>query len=323
MTTKQTNVRSLCTIADDIHKLERKSITDIGDLLLEAKAQCEHGQWLDWLGDEFDWSVDTAERYMKVAKLSSKFRTLRNLKLAVTTLYELADHDNEEELPSIVSELSKHASKKKLPPRDAERVIKVGIGRHRFGDHPDAALVRLAELNEWGSPSHSGIVYEKAATALQERNPETDEAANSIVNEITQAYYEAELLKAEEKAQRRDEIREEAEQEADAILDGAPPDLPPPITPPEPQRLDADSDWAETKPFVDAVKGLIWLHAKPISRFVGMFSPAVLREMADFLMAVAAAQQHADTPHDGIMPDIPACLDRRSRAPACDHEAAG
>jgi hypothetical protein len=49
-TTKQTNVRFLCTIADDIHKLERKSITDIGDLLLEAKAQCEHGQWLDWLG---------------------------------------------------------------------------------------------------------------------------------------------------------------------------------------------------------------------------------------------------------------------------------
>jgi len=28
---------------DNIHKLERGSIVDIGDLLLEAKAQCEHG----------------------------------------------------------------------------------------------------------------------------------------------------------------------------------------------------------------------------------------------------------------------------------------
>jgi hypothetical protein len=46
MTTRK-NVRPLDAIAEDINKLERKNIFDIGDLLLEARAQCEPGQWLD------------------------------------------------------------------------------------------------------------------------------------------------------------------------------------------------------------------------------------------------------------------------------------
>jgi Protein of unknown function (DUF3102) len=124
---KRKNVRSLDTIAVNIHQLARGNIIDIGDLLLEAKSQCEHGDWLNWLRGEFDWSVDTAERYMRVAALNAKFRSLRNLKLAVTTLYELADHEEAEQgipedrlnLPAIIDELAKHASKTRLSPRDA------------------------------------------------------------------------------------------------------------------------------------------------------------------------------------------------------------
>src|SRR5665213_66127 len=102
---KQENTRTLDVIADDINLLARGNIFDIGDLLIEAKAQCEHGQWLAWLHAEFDWaSVDTAERYIKVAKLGAKFRTVRNLKLAATTLYRLADHENEDDLSAILKE---------------------------------------------------------------------------------------------------------------------------------------------------------------------------------------------------------------------------
>ena len=46
MTSRRKNVRDLDTIADDIRKLERANIFDVGDLLIEAKAQCAHGQWL-------------------------------------------------------------------------------------------------------------------------------------------------------------------------------------------------------------------------------------------------------------------------------------
>ena len=106
---KRKNARPLDTIADDINRAGRGNIIDIGDLLLEAQAQCEHGQWLGWLFAEFTWSVDTAARYMKVAKLAAKFRSLRNLKVSVTTMYELAYHEGEEDLPTIIEELAKHA----------------------------------------------------------------------------------------------------------------------------------------------------------------------------------------------------------------------
>jgi hypothetical protein len=114
------------------------------------------------------------------------------------------------------------------------------------------------------------------------------------------------------------EAKDEAEREAGSLLDGAPPVLPPPTMLPEPLKLGADTDWAETKPFVDAVKDLLELRAKPVARFVGMFSPTQLREVSDFLMAVAAADKKETAPPPesktntvADVPDIPACLDRR------------
>ncbi|MCP3382847.1 hypothetical protein NLM31_20995 [Bradyrhizobium sp. CCGUVB4N] len=266
------NVRPLDKIADDIARLERKSIFDIGDLLLEARAQCERGEWIVFL-EQLGWSWDSAHRYAAVAELAAKFRNLRNLKLPATILYDLAYREKDVDLPSIVDELAKHASKRPMTIVDAKRVIRVGIGRYRFGDYPDATLAQLAgeELDHvpWS---------EKAINALKERKPETDESASAIINEVRDEYIQQ--LKARV-------VEDDAE--VDAILDGAPPDLPPPPTPSEPQRLEASTAWAEAPLFAHAVTDLRELRAKPIARFVGMFSPAELGEVADFLMAVASA----------------------------------
>ena len=51
-----------------------------GRALLAAKEQCEHGQWMHWLRQNFDYDTSTAQRYMQVAKAAS----VRNL----------ADHDS-------------------------------------------------------------------------------------------------------------------------------------------------------------------------------------------------------------------------------------
>src|ERR1700676_5769644 len=102
---------------------------------------------------------------MKVARLAAKYRNLRHLKLGKTTLYALADHECEEDLPAIIKELAKHATKTSLKPSAAERVIRIGIGRGRFGNHPDATLAALAELNKYGDKSW----HKKAFAALQER----------------------------------------------------------------------------------------------------------------------------------------------------------
>ena len=39
-----------------------------GELLVEAKALCQHGEWLSWLGANFEGSERTAQAYMRVAR---------------------------------------------------------------------------------------------------------------------------------------------------------------------------------------------------------------------------------------------------------------
>jgi hypothetical protein len=41
----------------------------MGKHLRQVKNRVGHGQWLDWLNDNFPWSVDTAENYMGAAKV--------------------------------------------------------------------------------------------------------------------------------------------------------------------------------------------------------------------------------------------------------------
>jgi hypothetical protein len=238
--------------------------------------------------DEFDGSVDKAERYMRVAERIGRFRKLRNLKISVTTLYQLADED-ERYLPAIIDELVKHTTNSRLKSGDAERVMNIAIGRCRIGDgdYPDATLALLGKLDE-----HSGR-YEKLLVALQEHRPDTDEAANSIVKEVIAGEFanhrEAANVEGEE------EVNDEAE-ETESILDGAPPVLPPPTTPSEPQKLGAHTEWAGTVLFEDAVNNLLSLRAKPVGRFVGIIPPADLNEVARFLLAVAAADKKEPTP---------------------------
>ncbi|MBA3673953.1 MAG: DUF3102 domain-containing protein [Chitinophagaceae bacterium] len=45
-----------------------EDIIEIGKSLVEVKAQLPHGAFGNWLKSEFDWSEDTAERFMNVSK---------------------------------------------------------------------------------------------------------------------------------------------------------------------------------------------------------------------------------------------------------------
>ena len=60
-----------------------------------------------------------AQLNARVADLGGKFVKLTNLKLRTTTLYDLADHENEDDLPTVIDELAKHATKTRLSPADA------------------------------------------------------------------------------------------------------------------------------------------------------------------------------------------------------------
>jgi hypothetical protein len=182
MRPRRQNIRSLDAIAADLHNVERTRIFDRGNLLMEAK-DAHPGEFLAWLGEEFEWSQDTAERYIKVARLGARFRNLRNLHLGRTTLYDLCDEDDEA-LPVIIAELAKHATQAHLKPAKARDIISIGRSRFFHGDHPDATQWALAGLDAEGY-THS--IRAAAVAALKAQNPETDEAADKIIADVRRA----------------------------------------------------------------------------------------------------------------------------------------
>src|SRR6266700_3589333 len=95
----QAPARSLDVIGGELQpllKAETTNIIGIGKLLIEAKAQLEHGQWLPWLKANFGSDERTARNYMTAAKLAAKSESdsdlkLTDLKLKPGALYNLGD----------------------------------------------------------------------------------------------------------------------------------------------------------------------------------------------------------------------------------------
>jgi hypothetical protein len=172
------NRRSLSVIADEIHKLQRVNLFALGELFLEAKDACEHGEWLPWI-EEQGWSADSAERAMKVARLGQRFRKLRNLSLAKSTFYDLAElaDENQDELAAIVEALA--ATKQHLKPADAEHLINLVRLRCQFGDFPDATLSALDDISPPSREWHATAIQE-----LKAKRPTTHEAADEIVHAV-------------------------------------------------------------------------------------------------------------------------------------------
>ncbi len=76
----------------EIRSLLRRTaqdIFDVGQKLIEVKAQLGHGHFRTWLNTEFDWSIWTATKFMQVA---DKFKCVKfsHLDIAPSALYELA-----------------------------------------------------------------------------------------------------------------------------------------------------------------------------------------------------------------------------------------
>jgi Protein of unknown function (DUF3102) len=183
---KSNTKRDLAVIASDIHALERLRVFDIGKLLIEARDACEHGEWGDWLDREFDWSHNTADNYMAAARLEGKFRTVRNLKVPMRTIYDLGLDDDIDaaDMPAIIDALAKASKSKSINASRAEEVINLTLLRIEHGDYPAATLVALSDLNnsEW---------TRQAAENLKKARPTTNEEAERIVHASYRAHVEA------------------------------------------------------------------------------------------------------------------------------------
>ena len=86
--------RDIDIIASDLQTALKGEVADIlaiGNLLLEAKDQLEHGEWLPWLKLNFGASTRSAQNYMAAARFAAKYATVAHLKLRPTALYWLSD----------------------------------------------------------------------------------------------------------------------------------------------------------------------------------------------------------------------------------------
>ena len=115
MKTKQkAAARSLSTIVGEIRKTLRNDIGNIikrGDLLLEAKDQLGHGEWLPWLEENFDMEERTAQRAMAAAKFAAKYDNVSDLRLTKAALYELSTGDYP---PKVIKAALKEAASKQV-----------------------------------------------------------------------------------------------------------------------------------------------------------------------------------------------------------------
>jgi hypothetical protein len=180
MTTTR-NRRSLEAIAADIFKLERQNVFEVGALLIEAK-ESHPGEFLQWLSDYEWWSADTAENFMRVARLARRFRNIRNLKLGKTTLYWIAKQP-EEEQTAIVEDLAKVATRKLIRPREAYRIMTCGQVRRVHGNLPDETLLAIGRIGG------SAPVRDALIAALKDAKPTTEEAAREIAKRLWDAHY--------------------------------------------------------------------------------------------------------------------------------------
>jgi Protein of unknown function (DUF3102) len=97
------NIRDLKAIARDIRGEEKKTVKScarIGKLLQEAFDQCEHGEYLNWLADEVEYSDDTALNYRRLHRMLEKPNgsVFETMNITLGALYRIAAFNDDDEL---------------------------------------------------------------------------------------------------------------------------------------------------------------------------------------------------------------------------------
>lgn len=135
--------------AEKIHRLARMTaagIVQIGQYLTEVKERLERGEFLKWIGREFNWKQAQAYRFMQVYE-NVKITNLINLEIDVSALYLIA-------APS-------------TPEPVREEALKIAIS----GEHVTHGTVKkvIAEYNKTGNSDKAvGQLFRAVAEARKE-----------------------------------------------------------------------------------------------------------------------------------------------------------
>jgi hypothetical protein len=102
-------------------RAETVSIVQSGNLLIEAKAQIAHGDWLPWLENNFDLTDRTARNYMRAAEFAAQIgNDVSDLNISPTVLYALASGVYE---PEVIASILEQAKERRVDQKLADKII--------------------------------------------------------------------------------------------------------------------------------------------------------------------------------------------------------
>ena len=100
----------------------QRGIIEIGFELIAAKKEIGHGGWADWLATNFDWTQQTANRFMRV---SERFGKLNNVvEFKPSTLQAMLALPEGDETAFIEAQADKGKSVDDLSARDVQKAVK-------------------------------------------------------------------------------------------------------------------------------------------------------------------------------------------------------
>lgn len=202
--------RDLDVITEEIVFYKRQagvSIIEIGKRLNEAKAQLEHGRWLDWLREKVDISERNAQNFMRLAREYSKSAEIADLG-ATKALALLALPESEREkfaaekhvvngAEKSVEDMTGEELKKAIRERDEAKARAENAEQSRAKMEADMRVLK-SRMEAAETEKESAVAKESAKLdALKVKSDGLEEKLKTLRKKEQEAKAEAENARAE------------------------------------------------------------------------------------------------------------------------------
>ena len=193
----------------------QRGIIEIGFELLAAKSQVGHGGWADWLQNEFDWTQQTANRFMRVAERFGKLNNVVQFK--PSTLQAMLALPEGDEEAFIESQAQAGSPVENQSARQVQKAVK----QWKEAKSKEVSETVSNEFNlftgedevaDWSQSvdeSEGNIVIENESTLIQNAElnlpptEESDESEDEIASDAPiQSFIDEENLRVELKKKR-------------------------------------------------------------------------------------------------------------------------
>lgn len=202
--------RSLEVITTEILLYKQQAgtaILEIGNRLIEAKAQLQHGEWGTWLAEKVDFSEATAKRFMRLAKEYANRSTVTDLGSSkALVLLALPASERDEFIDEKHSVNGEEKTVAEMSKRELEKVI-----RERDEARKEAEAVRR-DMEE--QLEEQRTVYDTDMADAEAKLQEAEQAASKLAEKLKKMEGELDEMRtapqevAVEKVVDEDAIRE-------------------------------------------------------------------------------------------------------------------